>query len=221
VTDRAPIRGPNVLVIIGGPAGVGKSRLAHALGRRTGSTVAQVDDLQTAIETLVPPERLPEYFVPSRTYLRTDSPDDINDAIEQISAFYSPAVLGVIENRIESGTSTVLEGDFVSPEAAAQAGALGAASLFLLASEDEIRANFLQRDGDEQPQRARVSATHSRRLAAKCAALGIATVNARPFDTLLLRACGALGLVSVVSPQVTAQSEGDVGGDDVEFRFET
>jgi 2-phosphoglycerate kinase len=187
-------RGPESLILIGGPAGAGKSRLAHALAGLTASTVAQIDDMQTAIESLVPSERLPEYFVPSTTYLRTDSPDEINGAIEQIAAFFAPAVLGAISNRIESGTSTVFEGDFISPEVAAQTSALGVSSLFLLASEDEIRANFLARDGDEQRGRARVSATRSLRLAVRCRELGLATVNARPFDTLLSRACGALGI---------------------------
>jgi 2-phosphoglycerate kinase len=185
---------PPSLLLIGGPSGVGKSRLAHALARRTASTVAQIDDMQTAIEELVPPERLPEYFVPSTTYLRTDSPEEINGAIEQIAAFFGPAVIAAISNRIESGTSTVLEGDWISPETAAQASTFGVSSLFLLASEGEIRANFLQRDGDEQHGRARVSATRSLRLADRCRELGLATVNARPFDTLVLRACEALGI---------------------------
>jgi 2-phosphoglycerate kinase len=150
--------------------------------------------MQTAIEELVPPERLPEYFVPSTTYLRTDSPAEINGAIEKIAAFFAPAVFAAIANRIESGTSTVFEGDWISPETAAQARTLCVSSLFLLASEDEIRANFVQRDGDEQHGRARVSATRSLRLADRCRELGLATVNARPFDTLLLRACEALGI---------------------------
>jgi hypothetical protein len=166
------------------------------LARRTASTVAQIDDMQTAIETLVPPERLPEYFELTTTYLRTDSVDDINVAIEQIAEFYAPAVLSALSNRLESGTSTVFEGDFISPEVAAQASSLGAASLFLLASEDEIRANFLQRDGDEQPGRATVSAARSLRLLQRCSELGVPTVNARPFDTLLSRACEALGIAA-------------------------
>ncbi|MDX6365223.1 MAG: hypothetical protein QOK30_299 [Nocardioidaceae bacterium] len=217
MTERHSLPVPEFLILIGGPAGVGKSRLAHALARRTACTVAQVDDIQTAIETLVPPERLPEYFVPSTTYLRTDSPDEINDAIEQIAAFCAPAVLAVLSNRIESGTSTVVEGDFISPEVAAQASTLGAASLFLLASEDEIRANFLQRDGDEQPERARISATHSVRLADRCGELGLATAKARPFDTLFVRACAALGIEPMPAPPV--RREHGAGGDEPELPF--
>ena len=188
-------REPVSLILIGGPSGVGKSRLAHALARRTGSTVAQIDDLQTAIETLVPSERLPEYYVPSTTYLRTDSAEQITAAIEQIAAWFAPAVRGVIANRIESDTATVFEGDFISPEVAAESGLLGVRSLFLLGSENEIRANFLQRDGDEQVGRASVSAMHSRRLADRCSELGLSAVSARPFSTLLSRASDALGAV--------------------------
>jgi hypothetical protein len=199
---------------------VGKSRLAHALARQTACTVAQVDDMQTAIETLVPPERLPEYFVPSTTYVRTNSVDDINDAIETLAAFFVPAVLGVRSNRIESGTSTGVEGDFISPAVAAQARTLGVASLFLLGTEDEIRANFLQRDGDEQPDRAKVSATHSLRLADRCSELRVPTVTARPFDTLFVRACAALGITPVSPPPPIVQPGPDADGDVVEFRFD-
>jgi hypothetical protein len=119
-TRRLPRPLPLYLSMIGGPSGVGKSRLAHALARRTGSTVAQVDDLQTALQALVRADRLPEYFVPAETYLRTDSPEKNSDAIEQLAHFFAPAVHAAISNRIESGTSTVFEGDFISPDVAAR-----------------------------------------------------------------------------------------------------
>ena len=185
-------REPLSLILIGGPSGVGKSRLAHALARRTGSTVAQIDDLQTAIETLVPSDRLPEYYLPSTTYLRTDSVEQITGAIEQLAAWFAPAVRSVIASRIESHTATVFEGDFISPEVAVESGFLGVRSLFLLGSQTEIRANFLQRDGQEQVGRARVSAMRSKRLGDRCSELGLPSISARPFSTLLSRACGAL-----------------------------
>ncbi len=181
------------LILIGGASGVGKSRFAHEVALRTRSTVAQVDDLQTAIETLVPRERLPEYYVPSTTYLRSDSGQEISAAIEHLAAWFAPAVQGLIANRVESQTSTVFEGDFIAPEVAAASALLGVKSLFLLASEDEIRANFLARDGDEQVGRSVVSAMRSQRLADRCSELGLAALAARPFDTLLWRASSVLG----------------------------
>ena len=194
MTQRALPDADLLVILVGGPVAAGKSRLAHALGVRTACSVAQIDDLQTAIEALVPPDRLPEYFVPSTTYLRTDDPAEIVRAIEEIAAFFAPAVLAAVSNRLESGTPTVFEGDFLSPEVAASARTLGVRSLFLLATGDEIRRNLLRRDGDEQPGRADVAALRSRRLAERCAELGIAAISAQPFDTLLERACEALGV---------------------------
>jgi len=194
VTDGGPSRPDPAVYLIGGPAGAGKSRLAAALAGRIGSTVGQVDDLQTAIETLVPADRLPEYYVPATTYLRTDVPAEIVRATEEVATFLAPAVLSAIRNRRESGTPTVLEGDFISPEAAAEAAAWGVRSVFLLASHAEIRAHFLERDGDEQDGRAMVSALRSHELAVRCAELGLPAISARPFETLLERACAALGI---------------------------
>jgi 2-phosphoglycerate kinase len=187
-------RAASTVILIGGPSGVGKSRLAHAIAGRTASTVGQLDDLQTAIETLVPADRLPEYHVPATTYLRTDSPDEIVEAIERLGGFFSPGVRGAVVSRLESGTPTVLEGDFVSPEVAAEVRSLGVRPLFLLGTEDEIAANYLEREGDEQRGRARVSALYSRRLAARCGELRLPSISARPFETLLSRAGEALGL---------------------------
>jgi 2-phosphoglycerate kinase len=193
---ESSIQTPVSLVLVGGPSAVGKSRLAHALARRLDSTLAQIDDLQTAIETLVPVDRLPEYYEPATTYLRTGSPEEIAGAIEQVADFFAPAVMAAISNRVESGTSTVFEGDFISPDVAARAAGLGVRSVFLLAEEDEIRANLLHRDGEEQGIRATVSALHSERLRQRCRELGVPTVSARPFGTLLSRACGSLGIAS-------------------------
>jgi 2-phosphoglycerate kinase len=190
---------PLSLILVGGPSGVGKSRFAHALALRTASTVAQVDDLQSALEALVPPERLPEYFWPSRTYLRTDSPETINDAIEQLARFFAPAVHAAIANRLESGTATVFEGDFISPDVAAEACAHGVRSLFLLGSETELVANYLDRDGELQEGRARVSAIRSQRLAKRCSELGLSAVTAQPFATLASRAYKCLGIPSGVT----------------------
>lgn len=182
------------IVLVGGPSGVGKSGLAHALAIETGSTVAQVDDLQTAIETLVPPDRIPDYHRLATTYQRTEDPEEICRATEQLASWFDPAVRGVIANRVESRTSTVVEGDFISPEVAAEARSLGVRSVFLLGSEADLRANFVRRDGDEQAGRAAISAALSRRLADRCRALGLPCLDARPFDTLLSRALDALDL---------------------------
>ncbi|MGV3616080.1 MAG: hypothetical protein ACO1SV_12160 [Fimbriimonas sp.] len=61
----------------------------------------------------------------------------------------------------------------------------------MVASEEEIRANFLVRDGDEQAGRARVAFLHGQRQAARCAEAGIPAIEAKPYEMLLARSLAA------------------------------
>lgn len=189
------------LVLIGGPSGVGKSRLAHQVALITQSSVAQIDDMQGALETLVPEDRLPEFYDHRNAYRRTKRPEVIAEAIWNISTFFGPAIERAIDNRIESGTSTVFEGDFIAPELAAKVRSKGVKSIFLIDDESSFRANFLEREGDEQPFRASISSLHSERIRTSCTELGLPLVEARPFETLAVRACSLLEIEGSSVPQ--------------------
>jgi hypothetical protein len=56
----------------------------------------------------------------------------------------------------------------------------------------QIARNYLQRDGYEQPQRARASRRVSEWLRTEAQRLGLPTVPARPWDTVLERVTAAV-----------------------------
>lgn len=138
--------GPELsLVLIGGPSGVGKSRLAQAVALETASAVAQIDDLQVAIETLVPPDRLPDYHHLATTYLRIDDPTRSAGQRRRSRHGSTPRCVSCWARRTKAPRE---EGS------------------------SQVPGQLLRRDGDEQAGRATVSATRSRRLAERCHELG-------------------------------------------------
>jgi 2-phosphoglycerate kinase len=105
----------------------------------------------------------------------------------------------VIANHIESRAPIVLEGDFILPSLAVQPSYNGVAAdgqvrAVFLYEEDEgqIGRNYLAREGEEQPGRARVSWRHSEWLRREAERLGVPTLPARPWETVLERVIAAL-----------------------------
>jgi 2-phosphoglycerate kinase len=103
----------------------------------------------------------------------------------------------VIAEHLGSSPPIVLEGDFLVPSLATQdryddvEAAGRVRGLFLLDDEDQLAANFADREGEEQLRRARASARYGEWLAAECERLGVPTVAARPWDSVLERAVAA------------------------------
>ncbi|MBM7173132.1 hypothetical protein JQK87_33035 [Streptomyces sp. G44] len=112
-----------------------------------------------------------------------------------------PALLGVVRNRLTVDVPAVIEGDYLTPAAAAAALREGAAAgrevraVFLHEGDPgRIAANYACREPDEgdQTERAAVSAAYSRWLAGQAASHGLPVVEARPWDTLTARVRQAL-----------------------------
>ena len=83
----------------------------------------------------------------------------------------APALEAVIANHLEGGAPVVLEGDFLLPALAVQptygdTAADGQVRAIFLYEEDEAQLcrNFVDREGEEQPERAHAAFRHSRWL---------------------------------------------------------
>ena len=65
---------------------------------------------------------------------------------------------------------------------------------FIFYEEDEaqIGRNYLEREGEPQPVRIRASWRYSEWLRGEAERLGVPTLAARPWDTVLERACATL-----------------------------
>jgi 2-phosphoglycerate kinase len=197
----APQRGWHVL-LLGGASGVGKTTLAYTLGQRYGVNVAELDDIQTALETVTTPEQQPLIH-----FWRTNWPqfsaftdqqhvDHFLDVSRQV---YSSALAAVVANRLDGGRPSIIEGDFILPELAAQAEFNGqpndgrVRAVFLDEREEaEIEANIISRQGGDASLPARTSWLKAHWLRAECDRLGIPTLEARPWSTAADRAIAAL-----------------------------
>jgi 2-phosphoglycerate kinase len=106
----------------------------------------------------------------------------------------------VIANHLEDEPPIVLEGDFLLPEVAARdayvgqpAGGRVRAIFIVERDEAQIARNYLAREGEEQPGRARISWRYSEWLRQEAERLGVPVVAARPWATVFERCLEAIG----------------------------
>ncbi|WP_067691086.1 hypothetical protein [Nocardia jejuensis] len=182
------------VLLIGGASGVGKSRAAAAVARRTGAFVVEFDDVVGALEVLTTPAQFPDlhHFDQDLDYSELSVQDVVRMLVDTAVAL-EPAVVGVVINRLTVPVRAVVEGDFLTPAVAARMAKEAAAqgrtvrSVFLHERDaDRIMANYAERepDTDEQRHRAETSALYSRWLAEEATSLGLPVVECRPWDTL-------------------------------------
>ncbi|MGW2178103.1 AAA family ATPase [Streptomyces sp. NPDC001732] len=190
------------IVLIGGASGIGKSRLAAQLADERHAFVVEFDDVVSAVEAMTTAEQHPavHHFddVPDIDRLTTGEVLDLQIATARA---LEPAVLGVVRNRLTVDVPAVVEGDYLTPAAAATAVHEGAdfgrrvRAVFLHEDDpDRITANYASREPEsgEQRNRAQVSAAYSHWLADQAARHGLPVVECRPWDGLAERVARAL-----------------------------
>ncbi|MEU8926181.1 AAA family ATPase [Kitasatospora sp. NPDC048545] len=192
------------VLLIGGASGIGKSRAAAHLAARHGAFTVEFDDVVAALQAATTPATHPglhHFCAPDR-----DAPDALpaDRALElQIATAHAldEALLGVVRNRLTVDVPAVVEGDYLTPAAAARAAAEATGrgrrvrAVFLHEGDPQrIAANYADRepDGGPQPERAAVSARYSAWLAAQAAAHALPVVDCRPYATLPARLAAAL-----------------------------
>lgn len=186
---------PWQVLFFGGASGVGKTSVSYRVARQYGAGLTEVDDFQVVLEHMTDPNQYPAFH-----YWRTHTEEALCMDEDAQRAFFlryasalEEALALVAGNHIETRMPVVLEGDFILPSLAIRDiygeepsdGQVRA--VFLYEEEAQIARNFRQREGHEQPQRARTSWRVSEWLRAEAERLNIPTIPARPWETVLER----------------------------------
>jgi 2-phosphoglycerate kinase len=185
------------VLLIGGASGVGKTAVSYRLAQHFGVGITEIDDFQVILERMTTPEQQPVlHFFPTdpEAFFRLDEEEKLAFAIRYATVMAEPLTY-VIANHLADGHPIVLEGDFLLPSLAVEAAYDGipaagrVQAVFLYEQdEDQIGRNYLAREGEPQPGRARASWRHSEWLRQEAERLGVPSLAARPWDTVFERA---------------------------------
>ncbi|WP_030244716.1 AAA family ATPase [Streptomyces sp. NRRL S-350] len=188
------------VLLIGGASGLGKSRAAARLAARHGAFTVEFDDVVAALRAATTAATHPGLH-----HFGTPGPAASADRVLelQIATAHAldDALLGVVRNRLTVDVPAIVEGDYLTPRAAARAAAEAAAqgrrvrAVFLHEGDPaRIAANYADREPADgpQPERAAVSARYSAWLADRAAAHALPVLDCRPYATLPARLAAAL-----------------------------
>ena len=200
------------VVLICGASGVGKTQLSYPLAQHFGVGITEVDDFQVILERMTTPAQYPvvhQFRTDPDAFFALDDAGKLETAIAY-STVMAEAIEAVIANHLDGGSPVVLEGDFLLPSLAVQETFAGTPAagrvrgVILYDDEAQIARNYLAREGEPQPDRARWSWNHSEWLRQEAQRLGLPTLAARPWETVVTRAVDVLD-----APSAPA---GDAGG---------
>ncbi|MEV0258779.1 AAA family ATPase [Streptomyces sp. NPDC050732] len=185
------------ILLIGGASGVGKSRLAARLAGVHSAFVVEFDDVVEAVQAITTAEQHPGLHHFDGAGDAADlSADRVLELQIATARALEPAVLGVVRNRLTVDVPAVVEGDYLTPAAAARAIREGSArgrrvrAVFVHEGDPErIALNYASREPEHgvQRERAEISAAYSHRLSREAALHSLPVVDARPWDTLVSR----------------------------------
>jgi 2-phosphoglycerate kinase len=190
------------VLVLGGASGTGKTAVSYRLAQYFGVGITEIDDFQVLLERMTTPEQLPAlHFWRTHPAPEQLSATEIMEQGLEIGQVMAPGLEAVIANHLEEQTPVVLEGDFVHPALAAQTSFAGipndrqVRAVFLYEpDEQQLLANFLQREPESGPQvvRARVSWLYGQWLKQEAERCGLPALPARPWDTLFERIIAAI-----------------------------
>ena len=106
------------VLLIGGASGVGKTTVAAGLGQRFGVNLTQLDDIQTALETLTTPKQQPllhfwrTHWSEFSAFTDEQHVAHFLDVSRQV---YQPVLDAVVGDRLDGEMPTIIEGDFILP----------------------------------------------------------------------------------------------------------
>ena len=153
-----------IVTLVCGASGAGKSCVARPLGARYGVSLAEADDIVTALQAITTPEQQPMlHFWETHPQFRSWAPERIAARHFEVASALRPAYAAVIADHVEFAAPVVFEGDYLLPELAAEAGPAVRAVVLDEQDEDQITANYLRREPGGQQATAPGSAPWSAR----------------------------------------------------------
>ena len=111
---------PWMVLLIGGPSGVGKSTVAKEIARRTGAAWLQIDDIRLAMQfhphimSHIPDASALRYFLETPDLWHQPA-EQLIDAFVAVAELLAPSLQIIIENHIAIREPIVIEGDGVLP----------------------------------------------------------------------------------------------------------
>ncbi len=201
------------VLLIGGSAGVGKSRAAKMLAQRFGVSLMMADDVRLALQQMTTPTSHPEMHVLSARPSEQLTPEDIRDGLIRIANALSPALEMICAHHVAvaGAGKLIIEGDTLLPRMAAERQHSQLKYFADLTTHDEIRAVFLTEPDEkalleqmrefsigfsalkavDQERIVRASWLYGQWLAQEADAYGVPVVPVRPWDTLIERVIGS------------------------------
>jgi 2-phosphoglycerate kinase len=136
------------VLLVGGPAAVGKTGAAKRISVVSGATLLQVDDVWLALQRAIDPTDSPllHTFASPEVWRRPAA--ELVALKRELAALVSSSLEFVVANHLERADRVVIEGDWITPEFAARPSYAGSVA------EQRRRAVFVL---EEDPQRIRES----------------------------------------------------------------
>ncbi len=201
---------PWLVLLLGGASGVGKTSISYQLAHHYHIGLTEVDDFQVVLEAMTSPTQYPvlHFWRTHRAEALAMTEDERLDFMLRYDQIMDDALTLVIANHLETCTPLVLEGDFILPSLAVKelyvdepANGRVRAVFLHEDSEQQLRGNFQAREHEDQPERARGSYRHSQWLYAEAQRLGVPTIHARPWDTVLQRVIATIDTADQIAVQ--------------------
>lgn len=190
------------VLLLGGPAGAGKTSVSYRLAQHFKIGITEVDDFQVILERMTTPAEQPALHYWQTHPEAGDLPaEEILKLSIAVGRAMAPAMEAVIANHLESQVPIVLEGDFILPELvtlpafSADSMRSQVQAVFLYEeSEEQLQRNLLQREPAEgiQEKRARVSWLYGQWLKEEAERAGAIALPARPWNDLFERILAAI-----------------------------
>jgi 2-phosphoglycerate kinase len=193
---------PWQVLLIGGASGSGKTTVAQRIGRQTGASWLQLDDLRLTLQFggLLIAGQCPDlfYFLQLADVLQAPTAILLEKMIT-IASLMAPAVSTVVHHHIATNQPMVLEGDGIAPALAAQERSADVRAIFLVETDEEtLYRNMLARGRGldatnraeaEEQQRAwiRLAWLYNQWLDREARRYGPPVLSPRPYATLAAR----------------------------------